>query len=417
MIHKSMYPSFRPIHLLLGSWLCMLVVGCTMPTPTPAPTPTPSPAVSVNEEIAVLTRVEGQVTRLDVNGNSQPVQAFTTLAEGDRLQLAENAHVTVICFADYYFTVDVAGEVAVTQERCAAGTGMPTGSALRVKPDSGRIVLIGDSLALEEQARERESDYGNIPIILSPRNTSLLDFAPAISWVAVEGALEYQLSLSGLSSFDDVVLDTSAVICAEELDVTGSRVCSAAWPDGWALEPGQRYFMTVSARTGIASPLRESEASALRTLDEEQMKSVQAEINTIYELGLDEGTEASLLAPIYVASNLNSQAISAYAQVINLQPTPLLYLALGDLYREINLQRYAFDAYQHSLDLLDASEDNLLVRAAAEFGIGQVYYAQQNFDEAEKHFKFALEIYRHITPISERIVQLAEDALVEAQLR
>lgn len=416
MIHKSIYPSLHIIRLLLYSWLCVLVVGCTVPTP--APTPTPSPAVRANDEIAVLTRVDGQVTRQDTNGNQESVQAFTTLAAGDRLQLAENTHIAVVCFADYYFTVDVAGDVEITEERCAAGTGMPTGSALRVKPDAGRIVLIEGSLALEEQARERESDYGNIPIILSPRNTSLIDFAPEISWVAVEGALEYQLGLSGLASFSDVILNANEVACADELDVTGSRVCSAAWPESWTLEPGQRYFLTVSARTGIASPLRGSEVSALRTLDQEQAKTVQDEISKIQALALDEGSEAMLLAPIYVTNGLNANAITAYTQATDFQPNPLLYVALGDSYREIDLQRYAVGAYQDALALLEQNDD-VAVRAAAEFGLGHVYFARQNFVESVIHARTADELYKLLpdSPTNSRLSDAAGSLVIEGESR
>lgn len=412
MIHQPIHTPLRMIHILLYSWLCVLVVSCTVPTPVP--TSTPPPAVRVDEEIAVLTRVEGQVTRPVANGNPESVQTFTTLAAGDRLQLAEDAHITVICFADYYFTVDVAGEVEITEERCAAGTGMPTGSAQRVKPDAGRIVLIEGSLALEEQARERESDYGNIPIILSPRNTNLLDFAPEISWVAVEGALKYQLSLSGLAAFDDVVLDANAVVCADELDVVGSRVCATAWPESWTLGAGQRYFLTVSARTGIAAPLRESAVSALRTVSADEIAVIQQQENEIQALGLDEDTQALLLAELYVRHEFYAQAIAIYNQMAT-QNSPLLFVTLGEIYREVNLQRYAFYAYQNALALPELGESDLAMRAAAEFGIGQVYFAQQNYIEAQKHYSTAADHYKQTNLVTE--MKAAQVGLDEASKR
>ncbi len=415
MIHKRMCPSLSILRLLLGNWLCVLIVGCTLSTPVP--TPTPSLVVSADEEIAVLTRVEGRVTRQDINGNAESVQAFTTIAAGDRLQLAENARITVVCFADYYFTVDVAGEVEITQERCAAGTGLPANSAQRVKPDAGRIVLIEGSLALEEQARERESDYGNIPIILSPRNTSLLDLQPTITWVEVSGALEYQLSLSGLSSFDDVILAAETVTCAEESRSVPSRTCSTPWPAVWTLESGQRYFLTVSARTGIASPLRESETSALHTLPTEEAETVKTAVADIQKITVDKVTEVTLLAGLYAQHELYNQATEAYEQVLSSQPAPAAYVTLGDLYRIIELYRYAFNVYQQALNLLDQGEDEPSVRAAAEYGIGQVYYARQNFDEAEKHFKATVEIYKHVTPSNGRLVELAGTAVIEAESR
>jgi tetratricopeptide (TPR) repeat protein len=393
---------------LLCGWLLVTLVAC-LSTPTPTPTPTPLP--SKDEGIAVITYITGNVTLLDTGG---PVKAFQVLKGGSRLQVAVDAKVTVICFQERWFAVDQPSEVDVTQQ-CATAAPLPANTAQLVKPDGGRIVLIEGSLALEEQAREREGDYGNIPIILSPRNTSLLELQPTITWVEVSGALEYQLSLSGLSSFDDVILAAETVTCVEESRSAPSRTCLTPWPAVWTLESGQRYFLTVSARTGIASPLHKSEASALRTLAVEEAEGLEAEVTDIQTLELDAETQNILLANLYAENGIYIQATAAYERLVAMQPIPMVYVTLGDLYRTIDLQRYAFNAYQQALDLLIQGEDELAVRAAAEFGMGQVEYSRGNFAWAEPHFGKAIDLYNQIGVQDER--RAAERALQATQER
>lgn len=389
-------------------WLLVMLVAC-LPTPTPTPTPTPLP--SKGEGIAVITYVTDNVTLLDTGSAAK---AFQVLKEGSRLQMAADAKVTVICFQERWFALDQPGEVDVTQQ-CATAAPLPANTAQLVKPDGGRIVLIEGSLALEEQARERESDYGNIPIILSPRNTSLLDLQPTITWVEVTGALEYQLSLSGLSSFDDVVLAAETVSCTEESRSAPSRVCSTAWPAVWTLEPEQRYFLTVSARTGIASPLRESEVSALRTLTDREAAITQSAVADIQRANLTTETQGMLLATLYAEQGLYAQAITMYEQVLTSQPTPAVYVTLGDLYRTIDLHRYAFNAYRQAIDLLDQAGDDLAVRAAAEFGMAQVEYSRGNFQEAEPHYRKAVELYEQVGLEAE--MKAAQAGLAESSER
>lgn len=395
---------------LFCCWLVGLLAAC-LPTSTPTPTPTPLP--STNEGIAVVTYITGNVTLLDTGS---AVKAFQVLKDGSRLQVAADAKVTVICFQERWFAVDQPSEVDVTQQ-CATAALLPANTAQLVKPDGGRLVLLEGSLALEEQARgERESDYGNIPIILSPRNTSLLGVPPTITWVEVSGALEYQLNLSGLNSFDDVILAAETVTCVEESRSAPNRVCATSWPVAWALEPGQRYFLTVSTRTGIASPVRESETSALRTLTADETEQIQTDINSVKALPPDSVTRNLLLAGLYREHGLLDAAIRAYEDVLTKQSTPEVAVTLGDIYLAVDLQRFAFFAYQNALNSLDGEgQSEQGVRAAAEFGIGLVYFTRQNFVEAKNHLTIAVELYTYLG--QETALRNAQIALEEATKR
>lgn len=393
---------------LLSLGISMMMAACNPLITRPMVQP------KLGEEIAVITELTGQVTLQTVNG-AAVASPFQVLTAGSRLQLAPNAGVTIVCFQERIFVLNQPGETEITPERCAKGIPLVANSAQSVKPDAGQLQVYASSFALEEPAREKEADYGSLPIILSPRNTSLLDLKPIVQWVAVEGAIEYQLSLSGMTAFDDIVLDAEKVNCTTTPDVTGSRICTTHWPDSWTLELGRRYFLTINARTGIAAPLRPSTAGALRTLPAEEMQAIQTEATSIQALQVAITTRTALLAGLYARHQLYAAAIPAYTQVVATQPAPLLYIALGDLYRAVDLQRYAFSAYQQALDLLAKGKDDPALRAASEFGIGQVYYARQNYTEAGKHFELAVVRYEQLG--LKQAWQAAQAALHEAKSR
>ena len=109
------------------------------------------------------------------------------------------------------------------------------------------------------------------------------------------------------------------------------------------------------------------------------------------------------------------EAIAAYERILDVQPSPVLYVTLGDTYRKTALYRWAGDAYEeNALELLAQGEDDPAVRAAAEFGIDQVYYNYaENYAEAEKHYAEAVQLYEQIG--AGEALQAAQRGLEEAQ--
>jgi tetratricopeptide (TPR) repeat protein len=123
-------------------------------------------------------------------------------------------------------------------------------------------------------------------------------------------------------------------------------------------------------------------------------------------LQLDTVTTDLLLAGLYASADIVAEAIPRYERVLESQPTPALYNTLGDSYRAVDLQRYAFLAYQAALALLAQGTNDPAVEAAAEFGMGQVERSRMNFVQAEQHFARAVELYTQIG---------AQDELLSAQ--
>lgn len=394
--------------------LACLVAACgdpsappPQPSPTTPPTAMPSPAAPqstagapVSTDLtALLTQVRGGVTVSDGTGASmrhaRPMQVLSASAT---VYVAAGAQVGLICSSEQW--VDLAGELdwQLTEVACDTGRALPPGSYQSMAPQAGRILSLEGSMTIESETREKEGDYGRIPIVLSPRNTSLLELEPELHWVEVSGTIEYVLKMSGSQALGEITLDAVELTCREGTMVVPNGICSVPWPASeWSLDRGQRYFLTISARTGIASEPRSSGKSALRTLTGDAAGEVQAAVAAIGALDLDAVTQSLMLANLYAGHGLLKDAICAYELALAVQPSPEVYVALGDSYSEVALYRWAFHAYRKALDMLSQSEDDLAVRAAAEFGIGRVYYNYaENYAEAAEHFAKAVQLYQEL---------------------
>lgn len=430
--------------LLQATKICMLVLvliclatACgsstapsqTLTTAAPSVTPSPAPPKTANatpggaDLTALLSQVRGDVTVVETSGageqTARPVRPMQVLAAGATVRVPGGAQAGLICSTERW--IDLAGpsDWQLAEAACAGGRDLPAGTFKSMAPKAGRI-LFGDIVEMqtvESQTKEKQDDYGRIPVILSPRNTSLLELVPELRWVEVSGAIEYVLSLSGMKGFEDITLNAAELNCVDDPLAAPNRICSLPWPASqWPLEPGQRYFLTVAARTGVAEDLRPSEKSALRTLAGDAAGDVQAAVAEVEGLGLDAVTQDLRLASLYAEHGLYGDAIDAYERALGAQPAPVVYVALGDAYSRVSLYRWAFEAYRKALDLLSGGEDDLAVRAAAEFGIGRVYYNYaDNFAEAEQHFAAAAQLYERAGAAD--WAKLAQQALEEAQKR
>lgn len=426
---------YRAILAITLGLACAVAGACSRATSTPVPTAdaasTPEAALPLpgnDEPIAVLTSVKGQVTverpqarRLpglagpSVQGGS-PAVPYQPLYPGTSLYLAPNAGVTIVCFNDYYLAIQGQAALSVSYENCQTGTRLPQGYGRSVRPGGdGRIRARSGSFVWEEPAREAEGDYGRVPVILAPRNTALLEREPPLRWTGVRGAIEYVLSLSGPGSFPDQQIDAEDLSCVEDDRAAPGLLCSSPWPSAvWALQGGRTYFLTVSARTGVASPLRTSEESRLRPLAEDQATQLSARVKDLQALGLDSVTQDVLLGGLYADQGLHTLAIEAYERALAAQPAPVLHIAVGDAYREIELHRAAYAAYAAALTLL-GEDGEAAQRAAIEYGIGQIEFASVNYAEAIKHFALSVELYQALDAAES--LQAAQRGLDEARKR
>ena len=370
---------------------------------------------------ALLSQVQGDVTVVKTSDageqTTRAARPMQVLAAGVTVRVPGGAQAGLICSTERWIDLAGGSDWQLTEAACAEGRDLPAGTFKSMAPKAGRIVSLDGSMVVESQTKEKEGDYGRIPVILSPRNTSLLELAPELRWVEVSGAIEYVLSLSGMKGFEEITVDAAELNCVDHPLAAPNRICSLPWPaSDWPLERGQRYFLTIAARTGVASDLRPSETSALRTLAGDAAGEVEADVAEVDALDLDAVTQELRLASLYAEQGLYGDAIDAYERAWQVQPAPVIYIALGDVYSQVALYRWAFEAYQNALDLFSEGEDDPAIRAAAEFGIGRVYYNYaDNFAEAAQHFEAAVQLYEEVG--ATEWSNAAQRALEEAQER
>jgi hypothetical protein len=390
------------ILLLVG----MLLAACTPIQPAPAVVSPAGPVPPLAERVATLTHVEGDVfVENEIAGGRTPglmapslarrrANPFEPVAAGSTLQTGANGQATIVHANGQVETVGGNKSIQMTGQGCDGRESAPPQSAASVAPGPSCQQWKEDCI-IRGETRERERDYGNIPIILSPRNSNLAALPATVVWVGVTGAIEYELSLS-----HPPPLLPKVVVAAEELACTMHEwtaphpVCSIPWPAEWPLTGDVTYFLQVGARTGIVTPLEQSEKGRLHILTGALLAAVEADVTAVRELALDATTEAVLLAGVYAANEAWNLAIPMYEQMLDDYEAPLLYIALGDAYRAVDLQRFAYRTYSKALRQLDQGPDDPLLRARARFGQGQVEYNRMSYIEAGKHFSAAVDLYR-----------------------
>ena len=404
-------------------------VPTTVPAPTKIPTPlavtapttvsasltvtvpTTATAASVEPALGFLTNLAGDV---EVN----PPQAsrsrgpgvasaltwasatpFQEMASGYQLRMAANSRATAVCYDGWARTFFGPGVQTFGPQGCQGGVRLPPGSGGWITRWPGTIVRGGGSLVIVSPLRETRSDYGRIPVVLRPRNTSLIDPPPTVSWTEVDGAVRYVFRLGGGPAAHALVaVDVTADMCHADDRLAPQRVCEAPWP--WPAAAGvltadSPYFFTVAAIMANAAAELKSENSVLHILPSQKADEVRTSISDIAALPLDDVTLGLLRAGSYADHDLLDAAIEAYRGVLEQQPSAVVWVAVGDLYQDSGMLRLASLAYQNALGQLDAGPEAPVVRAAAELGVARISKAYNGDHGAAKaRFDHSIDLFR-----------------------
>ncbi|MCB0188907.1 MAG: tetratricopeptide repeat protein [Caldilineaceae bacterium] len=304
--------------------------------------------------------------------------------------LSVNGNVTIVCYNNTVYQVQGRTDVQIAGGPCFNPTPLPHNVP-------GGDMIPGDdgTLILTEVPLEEEADYGRIPIIISPRNTVLLTQPTMLRWVEQAEAETYRLSLINAPGASPLLIQADEPNCTENAITTPLRICTYPWPATWSLPTGESAFLAIAGRTSVASPWLDSDRSRILLITDELKMAVDNDIAEIQLRSLDEVTERLLTAGIYWEAGIYGDAIAYYLAAQNQVGAPLLSIRLGDLYRAIELQRFAFDAYQQAAQQLDQRDDPIL-RAAVEFGFGAVYFTRGDFQKAESHLSTSLQLYEEV---------------------
>lgn len=237
----------------------------------------------------------------------------------------------------------------------------------------------------------------DIPMVISPRKTKLLNPHPILRWTPVAGASVYTVRVQGPD------LDWSTeVIGATEI----------MYPDDAPpLLAGSTYKVTVVA--GERSSAEVSEPGlGFTLLTNEEAKSVRDEEARIRALGLADTPTRFLLATLYRAWELNAEAIEQLELLAENTREPAVWRSLGDLYLKTGVNSLAEERYIQAL-LLSQEANDTEGQAWVQKALGLLSEARGNLQEAQEHLEKAQRLYEalgdsaSVREIQERVTQLS----------
>lgn len=306
-----------------------------------------APAVAAADPVAVVASVTGRVEVVAARGGAARPAAFgRPLERGDRVSAGKGGGATLL-LAD--------GSVVTLAERASITLGGHTAPA-RSAAVPGEVFAHVSQFAtagsrqtgLVTLADMRSDADAGAPLLLSPRNTTVLDDAPALHWRAVPGATRYRVRLVPAGGEE---------AWARDVPPGAKGELSLAYPAGEPrLAPGATYEWEVVALDEKGTLRREG--AALKTLPAEAGAGVRANLARIAEgAGGEQAAAARFLAGSYLTGlGLYDEAARQFEALAALAPgTPEPHEALGNLYLKVGASDRAAAEFRLALSLQRAA--------------------------------------------------------------
>lgn len=342
---------------------------------------------------AVLTQIEGQATLSSKSrGEFRSVRRAAqrqVVRRGEVVHVPAGAQVTLVCSTETLVSLTGPKDWILDATECGRGLPLPASSYRNLVSYAGRILPKNGTLLLELETRHVEVGLG--PILLSPRNTAVMDANPRLIWTRVPDAIEYEIQLRG-------PVETSIRLAADDLHCgRGSGpwrdldVCSWAPSGKWtALEAARPLFLKLGYRPTVNASVRQvREVYQIHLLSINDQRILQEGLRQIATLPVDKASRLLLTAGAYVQGGLYADAIAAYDEALQVQEMPEVRVTLGDSYLTLGLIALADREYRRVL----MGTPDPAAQAAAELGLGQVAYLRKLFGEARAHFERARKLY------------------------
>lgn len=291
-----------------------------------------------------------------------PVTVGTVLCVGDSLRSPKDVRAVVHC-------------VAPDQDFWTVPDGMVSSAVNGCRPPKEPIHTITGPLIPTRDPLAR-----NIPYIVSPHRTWLLNDKPKLRWQAVSGATSYVVRVIG-----------PGVNWVTEVSTT-----EVVYPGELPLKPvAEGYLLVVEADNG-ASPAK----ATFALLDSNKVTRVRAAAERISKQNLSGDEKALALGDLYVGKGLIAQATEVLeAAAAKGSQTAAVYYMLGDLYARGELFSQVQENYLKAFQLARTAKD-IEGQAAAAARLGEFYKALGKPDQASSWLKEAKEKYKLLKPIS-----------------
>ena len=349
------------ILILMGALAASSSQGCAhfISSATPLPLPrSPQAQVSFNLLVSVIGKVD---LKRDGWSAFYPTAFGTELHHGDQLFLSEDSNAIVLCDGLSLWFVP-------------AGTSSLSNGC----PPSKEHILVRSEGNLAPTRGSSEDNL--IPYIISPRATSLITSTPTLRWNPVLGATSYTVSIVGENFNWQTTIDSTKIV----------------FPGQPPLQPNTPYSLIVTANDGKSSNDENIGGLGFSLLSSEEAQPIQEVADQVMALPLPDESRTFVIAQLFAQHDLFAEAIDMLEKAITQGDyEENIYIELGDLYLQIGLPLQAEPEYSRAVTLANAFGD-LEGSASAEAGLGKVYLARGQRNDAIQYLEKARLVYQSI---------------------
>lgn len=337
---------------------------------------------------AVVAEVGGAVTIRSPGraGTILPARPLLVLNSGQEISLPNGGRVQLICSNDRLVRLRGKQRRWVNVNLCGQGSRLPPGTYDLVAPKAGRVLRRDESSVIASATRGLEHAAGQIPHLLSPRNTAVLDSQPSIVWTPATEASQYEIRFEGPVRFN-LRIDARKVDCS--LRWAGLQACSIPYPkDRPHLPVDRNQSIRIGSVEAGSIRVRKGYRVEVRLLSPAEADRVRTLLEHIGELPLTESMRSLASARVLASAGLFSDAIKACAKAQSLADSPEWRIAYGDVLRMVGLHGLAREHYEYALKIAPSTASE----AAVLFELGRLEYRAKRYGKAVGFFESSLRL-------------------------
>ena len=352
-----------------------------------------APAAEPGALSAIFLRVEGKATVTSAGAaparEIRPAMPLQRLEPGESIHVPAGSRVAVLCSTERLATLEGSAEWTLRADSCARGKKLPGGAYRNLSAESGTLRSAGKTRVWLRNSRHVPAKIP-VPLVLSPRNSTIRQPQPRVFWTAIPGAQEYEIHWEGLGAPAQTVKAAEAGCGKGDGLWQGLDICSAPFPADRELEEGATAFLRVGGKVSLLGHIhREEKAISVRRLSARSAAALKAELEKVATAPADPLVRQLLEATPLSGRELWNEVLEHYELALSANEAPVLRVAAGDVL--LAQESWDLAAAQYRLALQAARE--LEVEAAAARGLGQVEYVYGRFSEAADFFEKALRIF------------------------
>ncbi|MDY6784578.1 MAG: tetratricopeptide repeat protein [Cyanobacteriota bacterium] len=209
--------------------------------------------------------------------------------------------------------------------------------------------------------------FADIPYLISPRSTNILDGNPLLRWYPVEGATSYRVRVKRGNG--ELIWEVAEV-----------RETEVRYGGEIPLEPGVYDVIVNVNDTGASSAEEELKGWKFRVLGDPDREEIQS-LATQQTRGLTGEAKVLALAEFYASKELYADAIALLeSRIAEGSATARVYHQLGDRYRDIRFPPLAAEYYLEAIAQMPT--DAIAETAELQGKLGTVYRLLQEPDKA-----------------------------------